>query len=110
MEQRNGKNSLYIPSNIKTRTEFFKGFGTSELKRTAIMTAIVGGLFYLLYQRNDNIIMLVVSIMVSAGVGVAIFSKDERNQSMVDTLMHMLRFARQQKKYPYHFCKEDWYV
>ena len=104
-------NHLYIPSNIKTKTEFFKGFGVSELQRTTMMTAIVGVLFYLFhYQRTDNVIVLIVAIMISAGVGVAIFSKDERNQSMMDTLGHMLRFARQQKKYPYRFYKEDWYV
>ena len=108
-KEQNGK-SLYIPSNIKTKTEFFKGFGVSELQKTAIMTAIVGVLFYFHYQRTDNVIVMIVAIMVSAGVGVAIFSKDERNQSMMDTLGHMLRFVRQQKKYPYRFYKEDWYV
>ena len=110
MENQDNGKSLYIPSNIKTKTEFFKGFGVAELKKTAVMTAIVGVLFYFRYRQTDNVIVLVVAVMVSAGVGAAIFSKDERNQSMMDTLGHMLRFARQQKKYPYRFYREDWYV
>lgn len=110
MDKTQDKYSLYIPSHIKTKTEFFKGFGVEELKKTAIMTLIIAVFFYFIYKRNDNVIVLVVAIMASAGIGVAIFSKDERNQSMVDTLMHMIRFMQQQKKYDYRFAKEDWYV
>lgn len=110
MNEKKDKYSLYIPSHIKTKTEFFKGFGVAELKKTAIMTLIIGVIFYFIYKQNDNVIVMVVAIMASAGVGVAIFSKDERNQSMVDTLMHMIRFMQQQKKYGYRFTKEDWYV
>lgn len=113
-KERNGKReqqSTVHPLKHQDQNGVFQRLWCKRAEKTAVITAIIGVLFYFFhYQRTENVVVLIVGIMVSAGVGVAIFSKDERNQSMMDTLGHMLRFARQQKKYPYRFYKEDWYV
>lgn len=110
MEENKNRNQLYIPANVKTGTEFFRGFGVNELKKALAVMAAVGVVLFLVYQRTQNVVQLIVGIMIAAGVSVAIFSKDDCNTSFVDTMSYMIRFSQQQKRYPYRFAKEDWYI
>ena len=48
MEDKN--NNLYIPANIRTRLEFFKGFGVKELVTTIIVVACFLPIAFILYK------------------------------------------------------------
>ena len=51
---------LYIPSNVKTRMEFFKGYGVKELISTVIVFACLLPISLIIYKLQDNFLLPVV--------------------------------------------------
>lgn len=98
--------SLYIPANVKTRTEFFPGYGMAELTKSLLVAAIAGGLALIIYSSNKSATFAIVFLLASVAASVAVLVKDQNNQSVVDQIGHMIRFSRAQKKYPYRYRKE----
>ena len=95
------RETLYIPTNIKTRQEFFNGFGFPELMQTFVMAVVslITGLF--LYAGNQNLSLTVLIVIITIAATIVCVSKDRNNQSMLDYVKNMIRFSREQKKYPY---------
>ena len=46
---------LYVPSNVKTRLEFFNGFGISELITTAVMAGCFLPISFIVYKIKHHI-------------------------------------------------------
>jgi hypothetical protein len=102
------RETLYIPTNIKTRREFFNGFGFIEASQTfaaAVISLIIGLVFY---AKNQNVSQTVLIVVITIAAAVVCVSKDRNNQSVLDYALNMVRFSREQKKYPY-FRKESVY-
>lgn len=92
---------LEVPTNVKTRIEFFSGYGLRELKSTsiALLIAIPIGILINIVFRNLFISILAIFMIVSATV---IFSiKDNHNQSVSIMIMHLIKFLKEQKIYQY---------
>ncbi len=106
MEQNNMKMTLYIPNNVKTRSEIFEGFGKAEILQTLLATVIILSVAFLIFSINQSVSFLIVFILVGIAGSVMCVTKDKNNQSVVDQLKNMLRFAREQQKYKYKYMKE----
>jgi hypothetical protein len=98
---------LYMPNNVKTRSEFFNGFGFTELYQAIGIVLIVGGISVLAFLIHGNLPILILSILIICAVAVTILTKDATNQSVIDYTKHMIHFAHIQKTYPYHYNQED---
>ena len=79
MEDKNINTKLYIPSNVKTRFEFIRGFGINEL------------------------IVPVLIVLLGGAAMVIITAKDTNNLSVLDMIKNMLEFASMQKVYKYKY-------
>lgn len=95
------KEKLYIPANIKTRQEFFEGFGFTEFLQTLIVAAVSVVISIIIYSVNQSVSTVVLLILISIAVTVAAVTKDRNNQSMVNHVGHILRFSREQQRYRY---------
>jgi hypothetical protein len=103
----NTNNTLYIPVNIKTRFEFFDGYGVTELIPTVI-AALVGGFFaFIVHAVTGGAIGPVLTVLITIAASVTALAKGENNMSVIDQTKCVLRFAREQRKYPY-FYTDEW--
>lgn len=93
---------IYIPTNVKTEVILFDGFGMGELGKTALFTLVGIAIASITYICKHNLGMLVLIILISAAVGVALTSKDQTNQCVIDYTKNMIRFAKSQKRYLYN--------
>jgi hypothetical protein len=101
MEQSN----LYIPVNIKTRFEFFDGYGVSELPPT-VAAAISSGLAAFVVHAFAGTVPAVLTVLVTVAASVTALAKGENNMSAVDHAKCLLRFTREQQDYPYRHTEE----
>ena len=98
--------NLYIPVNIKTRFEFFDGYGVKELIPT-IIAALVSGFFaFIIHAAAGGAILPVLIVLVTIAASVMALAKGENNMSVVDQTKCVLRFSREQKNYPYYYTDE----
>jgi len=102
MEQTN----LYIPVNIKTRFEFFDGYGISELLPTIAAALASGVVAFIVHAATGGAILSVLLVLVTVAASVMALSKGENNTSVVDQTKCVLRFLREQRKYPYYYTDE----
>ena len=87
---------LYIPSNVKTRLEFFKGFGIKELVSTIIVAiALIPISIISYYLGNKNYIGIVATVVAT--------TKDDNNLCVVNQIKYMIDFAKMQKNYEYKY-------
>ena len=99
----NEETKLYIPSNVKVRLEFFKGYGVKELISTIIVAiALIPISIIVYYLGNQNYLLPVVIEMFGVVATVVATTKDENNLCIVNQVKHMLDFAKTQKKYEYY--------
>lgn len=93
---------LYIPQGIKTRTEYFEGFGMKELIYLIVSVLVTGTIAYIGYSLALLSIMKAIFIvMVIPTTVVFLTKKTEMNISVLEELMLLIRFHRSQKYYPY---------
>lgn len=101
MEDINTK--LYIPSNVKTRFEFIRGFGINELIVTSIVVAFLIGIALVIYSITNELIVPVLIVLLGGAAMVIITAKDTNNLSVLDMIKNMLEFASMQKVYEYKY-------
>ena len=99
--------NLYIPVNIKTRFEFFDGFGVTELIPTVIAALISAFIAFVVHSITGGAIIPVLIVLVTIAASVMAFAKGENNLSVVDHTKYILRFLREQRKYSY-FYTDEW--
>ncbi len=98
--------SLYIPVNIKTRFEFFDGYGISELIYTAISTLVSGIIAFTIHSTTGNTTLAVLIVLITIATSIGALAKDHSNQSVLDQLRFMMRFMRKQRKFQYYYTDE----
>jgi len=94
---------LYIPSNVRTRFEFIRGFGFKELTQTAIVLAILLAIAFIIYGFTNNLVFPVLVVLIGTATMVIITAKDTNNLSVLDMINNMLLFANSQKNYEYKY-------
>ncbi len=99
-------NKLYIPNNVKTKSEIFEGFGKHEIIQTLISTTAIISIAFLIFAVNHNTTFLIVFILTGIAGSVMCTTKDKNNQSVYDQLKNMVNFERTQQKYEYKYMKE----
>jgi len=98
-----------MPTNVKTRSEIFEGYGMPELWRTLLIVGICGILTFIYYLSGGEITTCIV-IMLSVIAGSIMFTvKDRNNLSVVDQIGFMIHFAKSQKQYRYIYL-DEWEV
>lgn len=100
----NEETKLYIPSNVKIRLEFFKGYGVKELIATIIVAIILIPISIIVYHLgNQNYLLPVLIEMFGVVATVIATTKDENNLCIVNQVKYMIDFAKAQKKYEYEY-------
>ena len=62
MNEHDNEYKLYIPTNVKTRLEFFKGYGIKELISTVIVLVALLPISFIVYKLKDNFLEIDSSI------------------------------------------------
>jgi hypothetical protein len=97
---------LYVPVNIKIRYEFFDGYGIKELLPTIAAALVSGCVAFVLHTVTTGTIMPVLVVLITVAASVMALAKGENTMSVVDHLKCVLRFAREQRQYPYDYSDE----
>jgi len=97
---------LYIPSNVKTRSEIFEGYGKNEIMQTLLATIVIVIVAFLIYAFNKSVSFVVVFILVGIAGSIMCVTKDKYNQSIVDHVKNIIAFSRKQQDYEYKYMNE----
>lgn len=93
----------FIPRNIKTRFEFFEGFGFLELFLFLMFAAVGGSISYIVYLFTKKFFSIMFLVLFGA-VGLVAVRKDPRlGVSAFDLMREYRHFSSKQKSYYYHF-------
>ena len=99
---------LYMPSGVRLKKEYFRGYGKEELIPTimsAFIFIILDAIIYIIGIRNIGVFFLVPICGVSAVAMMLV--KGELNISPVDIIKMELSFIKSQKYYPY-IAMDEW--
>lgn len=100
----NEETKLYIHSNVKTRLEFFKGFGIKELISTIIVAiALIPICIISYYLANKNYLVPVLIEIIGIVATVVATTKDDNNLCVVNQIKYLIDFAKMQKTYEYKY-------
>lgn len=94
---------LYIPSNVKTRFEFIRGFGIKELITTLFIVGVLLLVAFGIYLITKVVIVPVLIVLIGTATMVIVSAKDTNNLSVLDMINNMLDFANMQKIYDYRY-------
>lgn len=97
-------NRLPMPENIPLRWELIRGFGIIELRRSAIITAIVLGLcilFCTISASQHSQIISVVAVILTIFLCVCFFTRADGNKSIYDYIRLSQRYHAEQQKFYY---------
>lgn len=107
MEEKKEERTLYIPTGVTAKKEFFKGFG-----KDSVRPAIIGILFTAflvitvsIFVKSEAVLVLLGSIGFAGSI--LLNMKNIAGQSVVEIVQHMVSFAGSQKIYPYRY-KDEW--
>ena len=92
---------LYIPQGIKTRREYFEGFGKTELMYLIISVAITSVFAYFAYLTFLSLLKAVALVIIIPTAVVFLTVKTDMNISVWEELLLLIKFHRSQKYYPY---------
>lgn len=95
-------NNLYIPANIRTRLEFFKGFGVKELITTILVVVFSLPIIFLIYKLKSTLAAIIVLLIIIA-TSVVVNVKDDNNLCVVEQVKFMIRNTKMQRKYEYKY-------
>lgn len=94
---------LYVPTNVKTRLEFFNGFGISELITTAIVAGIFLPISFIIYKIRGSFLMPIILEFLAIAGTIMMTTKDSNNLCVVTQIRFMLNFSKMQKKFDYEY-------
>ena len=97
---------LSIPVNLKTKTEFFDGYGLQEFLQNVVIACIgiIVALIFYLFSRNDFVSIIIAFIFVAGGFFLTV--KDTFTLSLLDQFRIALKFRKTQKSYCYKYGGE----
>ena len=93
--------TLSIPVNLKTKTEFFNGYGVQEFLQNVVigLIGIIISLVFYFFVRNDFMAILLSFIFVAGGFFLTV--KDTFTLSLLDQFRIAFRLSKTQKSYNY---------
>ena len=94
---------LYVPTNVKTRLEFFNGFGVSELITTFIVAGICLPFNFVLYKIRGAFLLPVILEFLAVAGTIIMTTKDSNNLCVVTQIKFMINFSKIQKKFDYRY-------
>lgn len=94
---------LYIPVNIRKRKEIAEGIGMAEVLQIGIAVAVgfMVGIFLAIIK--GEMLLVIFPPVLFGGIGLLLFRKDRMNQSLMDKLVFMMEFNRNQKRFYYKY-------
>ena len=101
MQENKKEIMLYIPMGVKLEQEIFNGFGKKELIRSAITMGISFIISFFIYLFNTAQTVLIVSLLTSIFGSIMICIKDTQNQSVLDYIINIINFYKEQQVYNY---------
>lgn len=103
MNEENRDYKLYIPSNVKTRLEFFNGYGISEFISTVIVAGVLLPISFFVYKlKGDFFIPVIIEFIGIAGT-IIMTTKDVNNLCVISQIKFMIDFVKAQKRYDYKY-------
>ena len=84
MEEKNDNYRLYIPMNVKTRLEFFKGFGVKELISTIVVLILLLPVSFIIFKIKNSYLLPVVIEFIGVAGTVIMTTKDDNNLCVVN--------------------------
>lgn len=103
MNIENKEYKLYVPSNVKTRLEFFNGFGISELISTGIVALILLPISFIVYKLKGSFFIPVIIEFIGIAGTIMMTTKDMNNLCVISQIKLMIEFAKKQKKFEYKY-------
>lgn len=94
---------LYIPSNVKTRLEFWKGYGVKELIYTGIVFLLLLPISLIVYKLKGSLLLPVVIEFIGVAGTIIATAKDENNLCVTRQIKFLIDFANTQKQYRYKY-------
>lgn len=97
------KIQLSIPVNLKTKTEFFEGYGLQEFLQNLVIACIgiIIALIFYFFSRNDFISIIIAFIFIAGGFFLTV--KDTFTLSLLDQFRIAFEFRKTQKTYHYKY-------
>lgn len=99
---------LFMPSGLKLKKEIFPGFTKDEMKPTilsAVIFVMIDCILWMCGLKNFGVMFFIP--MLGTPAVAFMYIKNELNLSPVDIIKMEIRFAREQKYYPY-IAKDEW--
>jgi hypothetical protein len=93
--------NLYIPVKIKTRFEFFDGFGVSELVPSLVVAVISAVIAAVVSGATESATTPILIVLISVAATAISLAKGANNLSVIDQIRQFVRFSRGQKLYKY---------
>lgn len=103
MNEHDNEYKLYIPTNVKTRLEFFKGYGVKELISTVIVLVALLPISFIVYKLKDNFLLPAVIEFIGVAGTIITTTKDDNNLCVVSQIKYIIDFSKIQKQYRYKY-------
>jgi len=100
------QNPLFIPSNVKTRSEIFDGYGKEEVIQTLIASVVFLVIALIVFTFTQSVSFVVIFVLVGIGTTIMCVTKDKKNMSLIDYFKNMIAFSREQQDYEYEYLNE----
>lgn len=104
--KKDDKYKLYIPINIKTRIEFFEGYGFKEFGITTIAFILSSIIAMCIFKLTNEVIFSVLFVLMIVSLAIVLIVKDSSNLSFIEHIRNLIRFYKEQNKYPYKYRRE----
>lgn len=105
---KNKEDGLYMPQNVKTRREYFEGFGTQELIYLIIAVAVSAVMAYIAHKYLALSLLKAMTVVLCVPTLVVFLTvKTETNISVWEQIKLLIKFQKSQKQYPY-IALDEW--
>lgn len=95
------KKTIKIPSQIKLQTEFFEGYGMTELIKSIIVLVISSIIAYCIYKITRTTLLATFFVIGSTAVSVVFVTKNRSGFSLMDNIKNIVKYELMQKGYKY---------
>lgn len=90
---------LYVPANVSTRNEVWKGLSIADAVKALLLTAAAAAVALAAGLAGAGQLPCIIGVCVVGACSVGALQKFENNLSMTDYAAIMLKFAREQKRF-----------
>ena len=98
------KIKLYIPSNVKVRLEFFKGYGVKELVATMLVAICLIPISIIAYFcGNKSYLIPVIIEMIGVLTTLIATTKYENNLFVFNQVKFLIDFLKMQNNFEYEY-------